>query len=56
MPAVLRNASDLTPYGAAAQATQGALRGCLTPAWSLLLLGRYAAIFGCLAARLFCRE
>jgi ABC-2 type transport system permease protein len=53
MPPVLRDVSDGTPLGAAVQALQTSVQQHFPPAWTLLILAGYAALFSWLAVRLF---
>jgi ABC-2 type transport system permease protein len=53
MPAALRDVSNLTPLGAAADALQSALLTGFPPVPSLLVLVAYFVVFGWLAVRLF---
>src|SRR5262249_6855219 len=53
MPIELRDVSNLTPLGAAANAIQSALQTGFPPITSLLVLVAYAVVFWGLAVRLF---
>lgn len=53
MPAVLRQAGDYTPLGAAVEAMQHSMAGQWPPAAALGVLAGYAAGFGLLARRFF---
>ena len=53
MPTALRDVSNLTPLGAAADALQSALQTGFPPVTSLLVLLAYAVVFWSLAVRLF---
>jgi ABC-2 type transport system permease protein len=53
MGTLLRNISDYTPLGAAAQATHSALQSGFPPGISLLVLVGYAAFFGVVATVFF---
>jgi ABC-2 type transport system permease protein len=53
MPIVLRDVSNLTPLGAAADAIQSALHTGFPPVTSLLVLAAYAVGFSALAVRFF---
>jgi ABC-2 type transport system permease protein len=53
MPIVLRDVSNLTPLGAAADAIQSALQTGFLPVTALLVLVAYAVVFWWLAVRFF---
>jgi ABC-2 type transport system permease protein len=53
MPVVLRDVSNLTPLGAAADALQSALQTGFPPVLPMLVLGAHAVVFWWLAVRFF---
>lgn len=53
MPVALRDVSNLTPLGAAADAIQSALQAGFPPVTSLLVLVAYAVVFWGIAVHLF---
>jgi len=53
MPGLLRDISDYTPVGAAAEILQDSMQGQLPPAAPLLALAGYALVFSLLARRFF---